>query len=430
MESFHQTTLQTVQWFVFLLASSVALPIVIGSIYEMSFTDVSGLMQRTLFIVGIACFLQGWFGHRLPIADGPAGIWISTFTVYAVTATQHGETLGDTLRILETAMLLTGLFLIIMGVLKLSQKVIPIFTPLVTGAFLFMLTIQLSGTFLSGMLGLSGDNTVAQLDAAMISFFVFFFVLGFSIFWKGPLKNYGVLIGIAAGWVLDAIIRGNEQLNVTLPFFELPEIFAWGLPKWDIGTIPIAFLTAVILLSNIVASLGAANYAIKRDSTFRSEQMNRGSLTLGINQGISGLFSGVAVVTLASSSGFIELTGQKKKRPFMYASLLLVIIALFPPIVAFISMMPSPVANAALMATFVQLLGIGLNNIASQKLDQRRLTILGITFLIGIGIMFMPPETFEGFPSLIQNLVSNGLLMGTILVILLENLWRETTVEA
>ncbi|MRG87928.1 uracil permease [Salinibacillus xinjiangensis] len=425
MQSFQRISLETLQWFIFLLASSVAIPIVIGSVYELSFIEISGLMQRTFFVVGLACFLQGLMGHRLPIADGPAGIWISTFTIYAITALQHGSSLRETLQVLETAMLLTGLFLVIFGVFRLSQKLITIFTPLVTGAFLFMLTIQLSGTFLEGMLGMSGDENVAQLDAAFIAFFVFFFVLGFSTFWRGPLKNYAVLIGIGIGWILDWIIRGRETVEQSMPLVQFPEIFAWGLPKWDIGTLPIAFFIAIILLSNIVASLGAAGYVLKGEPSFRPQQMNKGSYTLGINHGLSALFSSVAVVTLASSSGFMELTGQRRKSPFMFASLLLVFVSLFPPIVSFVSMIPSPVANAALLATFVQLMGIGLGNITSQTLDQRKMTILGITFLLGIGLMFMPSETFQGMPSIIQNVVGNGLLMGTILIILLEQLWKE-----
>lgn len=57
----------------FLLDSSEALPIVIGSIFEIRFAQVSGLMQCTFYVVGIPSFLQGMFGHKLPKMEGPAG---------------------------------------------------------------------------------------------------------------------------------------------------------------------------------------------------------------------------------------------------------------------------------------------------------------------------------------------------------------------
>ncbi|WP_231572519.1 purine/pyrimidine permease [Halobacillus sp. BBL2006] len=79
-----------------------------------------------------------------------------------------------------------------------------------------------------------------------------------------------------------------------------------------------------------------------------------------------------------------------------------------------------------MLATFVQLMGLGISNIASEDLDKRRLTILCISFLLGIGLMFLPSEVFAGLPGIVQNLMSNGLLVGTVLVIIMEQLWKES----
>lgn len=420
-------SLETIQWFVFLLASAVALPIVIGSIFELDFGEVSGLMQRTFFAVGVASFLQGIFGHRLPIMEGPAGIWISIFAVMAYTGAQSGESYVETLRVLEGTMIWTGLFLLLFGLFRLSHKVLYVFTPFVTGAFLFLLTVQLSGTFLEGMLGIQQEAGTINGTQAGVAFVTLILVIGLSIVGKGWLKSFAVLIGISVGWVLYAIAfdAGGSEMEGTSAF-ALPEIFAWGPPVLTWGTLPLGFITAVILLSNLVASVIAVSHTIYGTPRYTYDQINRGSSFLGVNHGITALFSAVANVSLASSSGFMQLTGQKGKRPFLYASLLLVLFSFFPPIVAFISGIPAPVANAALLATFVQLMGLGLSNITSSPLDERRLTILGLSFLIGIGLMFLPPEVFIGVPAIVQNLLSNGLLVGTVLVIMLDQLWKES----
>ncbi|KAB8127941.1 uracil permease [Gracilibacillus oryzae] len=418
--------METIQWFVFLLASSVALPIVIGAIFEMNFTEVSGLMQRTFFIVGVASLLQGLFGHKLPIMEGPAGIWISIFTVMAVTGLQHGTSLADTLRILETTMIFTGIFLFLFGVFKISQLILPIFTPLVTGVFFFLLTVQLSGTFLEGMLGLQGDSETIQIGGASLAFFTFFIVLGLSIFAKGWLSSYAVLIGIAIGWITYGLILGSEHSIGDVAVFALPEWFAFGMPAFDLSVIPIALITALILISNVVASIVAVSQTLgtggKRD--YRQE-VNRGTIWSGVNHGLAGVFSSIANVPLATSAGFIGLTGQKQKMPFIYASILLILIALFPPVVALISSIPSPIANAALMASFVQLVGLAINNVSLENLNTRKMTIVGVAYLFGMGTMFLPTEVFAEFPSYLQNLLSNGLLVGTAIVIVMEQLWRE-----
>ncbi|WP_231572520.1 purine/pyrimidine permease [Halobacillus sp. BBL2006] len=329
--SFLGTTLETTQWFVFLLASSVALPIVIGSIFDLSFTEVSGLMQRTFFVVGITSFLQGMFGHKLPIMEGPAGLWISIFAVMAYSGAQSGKSYIETLQTLEAAMVLTGVFLFLFGVFRLAHRVLFVFTPLVTGAFLFLLTVQLSGTFLQGMLGIQQEIEAIHVDQAGIAFVTFCLVLGLSIFGKGWLKSYAVLIGISIGWLLYlGVVGGAEESGGESSIISAPEWMAWGIPHFEWGVVPLAFITAVILLSNIVASVVAVSHSIYGKPSYTYSQINQGSSFLGVTHGISAMFSSIANVPLASSSGFIHLTGQKKKAPFLYASGLLIIIAFLP----------------------------------------------------------------------------------------------------
>lgn len=105
----------TLQWFIFLLANSIALPIVVGGLFHLTTEEIFYLMQRTFFVVGISSFVQGWIGHRLPIADGPAGSWVGVFTVLAY-ATVGQDQLHSTLQILELGMIISGVILIGLGV--------------------------------------------------------------------------------------------------------------------------------------------------------------------------------------------------------------------------------------------------------------------------------------------------------------------------
>ncbi|MFD2638513.1 purine/pyrimidine permease [Piscibacillus salipiscarius] len=413
-----------IQWFIFLLANAVAIPIVIGSIFQMDTMAIMLLMQRTFFVIGIACFLQGWLGHKLPIVDGPAGLWVSTFAVFAASVGSTGAAGLEALRMLEMGMILTGVLLILFGVFKISGKVISYFTPLVTGVFLTLLTFQLSGTFLQGMFGLSDQVTTAQLDGFLIAMVTFIAVLVFSNFFNGWVKSYAVLLGIGLGWILFVMFKDSTTKLTTQNWLSMPEWFAWGTPQFDWSIVPVAVLTGLILLSNIVASLSAATEVIEGKSNFSVSQMNRGSFMLGVNHGISGIFSSVAVVPLASSAGFIQLTGEKRKSPFMWASMLLILVAFFPPIISFLAGIPSPVANAALLATFVQLMGLGLRNLFADGLDHRRLTIITISLLLGSGLMFIPSEAFAELPGTVRQVISNGMLVGTVLAVFLEQIWK------
>ncbi len=52
----------TLQWFIFLLANSIALPIVVGGLFHLTTEDIFYLMQRTFFCSWYIIFFTrvGW----------------------------------------------------------------------------------------------------------------------------------------------------------------------------------------------------------------------------------------------------------------------------------------------------------------------------------------------------------------------------------
>ncbi|MFD6508729.1 purine/pyrimidine permease [Bacillus sp. NPDC060175] len=413
----------TLQWFIFLLANSIALPIVVGGLFHLTTEEIFYLMQRTFFVVGISSFLQGWLGHRLPIADGPAGSWVGVFTVLAY-ATVGQDQLHSTLQILELGMMVAGVVLIGLGVTGFIGRILFLFTPLVTGTFLLLLCLQLSGVFLKGMLGIT--TTVSQIDGftALIAFGIFLFVVILSNFGKGFIKSYAVLIGLISGWIIFLIAGKVTIPSQVTHFVQLPQIFAWGLPKWNTGMAVSSFVMVCILVSNTVAAIIAINQATIHKATIEQKQLKDGTWVGGISHIISSVFSTVGVVPLPATAGFIRLTKQKYIRSFLMACALLVVMSLFPSIIRYLASLPSAVASAVLMASFVQLIGIGLNNIKQVELNERNVTILGVAILFGCGVMFLPSGALQSLPSVMQYIFGNGLFVGTVVSILLEQIWR------
>ncbi|PQZ58442.1 MULTISPECIES: purine/pyrimidine permease [Bacillus] len=413
----------TLQWFIFLLANSIALPIVVGGLFHLTTEEVFYLMQRTFFVVGISSFLQGWLGHKLPIADGPAGSWVGVFTVLAY-ATVGQDQLHSTLQILELGMMVAGVVLIGLGVTGFIGRILFLFTPLVTGTFLLLLCLQLSGVFLKGMLGITA--TVSQIDefTALIAFGIFLFVVILSNFGKGFVKSYAVLIGLVSGWIIFLIAGKVTIPSQVTHFVQLPHIFAWGIPKWNTGMAVSSFVMVCILVSNTVAAIIAINQATIHKATVEQKQLRNGTWVGGISHMISSLFSTVGVVPLPATAGFIRLTNQKYMRSFLFACVLLVGMSLFPSIIRYLASLPSAVASAVLMASFVQLIGIGFHNIKQVPLSERNVTILGVAVLFGCGVMFLPSVALQSLPSVMQYIFGNGLFVGTVVSILLEQIWR------
>ena len=215
-------------------------------------------MQRTFLVVGVSSLLSGWLGHRLPIPDGPAGIWLGVFVLMGQMAVAQGiDKTGGSLQLLEGAMLLTGVFLIVVGLAGWMNKLLKLFTPLVNGVYLTILGFQLSGMFLKGMIGVRDTSTKIQPGIVIISFAIFILVLALSVWGKGWLKSYAVLIGMVVGSIAFVLVNGSQPIPKTSSIISLPDVFAWGIPKLDAGMFVSSIMVAFVLISSIIASVAA-----------------------------------------------------------------------------------------------------------------------------------------------------------------------------
>ena len=95
----------------------------------------------------------------------------------------------------------------------------------------------------------------------------------------------------------------------------------------------------------------------------------------------------------------------------------------FPSIIRYLASLPSAVASAVLMASFVQLIGIGFNNIKQVPMSERNVTILGVAVLFARRYV-LPSGALQSLPSVMQYIFGNGLFVGTVVSILLEQIWR------
>ncbi|RKQ18429.1 purine/pyrimidine permease [Ureibacillus endophyticus] len=427
-----ETGIGAVQWFIFLLANCLTIPIIVGQLFQLSPEDISGLMQRTFFIVGLSSLLSGYFGHRLPISDGPAGIWLAVFTLMGQVAMIEGITnLSNSLQLLEGSMLLAGIILLIVSITGWMEKLLSYFTPLVNGVYLTILGFQLCGIFLEGMFDVKPTSISIEMGVVLLSFSTFLLVLYLGVWGKGWLKSYAVLIGIVIGSIFFVIFYGSHPFPKKDAIFSLPEVFAWGTPKIDGSMIVSAILVAIVLILSIIASIAAMKHVLSMQSangTRKEGTLKSSGLISGVNTILSAVFSVVGVVPYTVTASFVQLTGQKRMKPYFIASFLLAFIAFFPAIYSFFAMLPGPIANGAMLASYTTMAGIGISTVLKEPLDQRRLTILSISLSLGIGVMFLPEVVISAFPGVLQYVISNGVMVGLLTALIFEHVWKTSEV--
>jgi xanthine/uracil permease len=263
-ESGFLSGVQGIQWAVFMLTNIIAVPVVIGAAFHMSPLEISTFMQRMLFVSGTATLIQVFFGHRIPVVEGPAGLWWAIFILLG-TMSAPGEQ-GMLLQQLEMGLIIAGVFLAILGFLPIIEKIRVLFTPIVTGVYLILLVSQLSGSFFKSMLGITATNQL-NVKITIICLIEIIIILLFSLKAKGIWKSMGPLVGIVTGWGqfhLFGLLQTGKSYEPT-SWFAIPKLFSWGVPEFDVGIALTSLITSIVLISNVIASILVVGIALEKE---------------------------------------------------------------------------------------------------------------------------------------------------------------------
>ncbi|WP_062231132.1 purine/pyrimidine permease [Fictibacillus sp. FJAT-27399] len=416
------------QWMVFILAGSIVAPISIGTAFHLPPAEIAELLQRTFFIIGISGFLQALFGHHLPITEGPAGLWWGVFMVYAGLVSAGSLNGQDVLHQLEMGMLICGLLFIFLGLMKWIGPLKKLFTPLVTGTYLILLVAQLSGSFIKGILGIGylSNSVDGKVAVTAIAILILSMILGKA---KSKfLRSYSVLISLIAGWGLFSLLGLVKDSGFHGKTVALPEIFAWGAPQFSGGIALTSIIIGFLLLANMVASVNVVENVYKNEKQPHSDiNYNQTTGLMGLNTLIAGLLSAVASVPISGTAGFILTTKMFQRLPYIIGSLMILAISLFPKLTFFFASIPAPVGYATIFVPFSSMIGLALKEYRSLKFNENTLFVIATSLMIGLGCTFIPPAALKGLPNILTTLLNNGLILGMLTCMLLEQLNKRQT---
>src|SRR5690625_910156 len=137
-----------IQWFFFIFANIVIIPITVGEAFGMTQAEIVPLLQFSFIITGLACLGQVFFGHGRPILDGQSGLWWGIFLTLVATASAQGmplHVLGGSLAI---GVIISGFVTIFIGIMGIGPIIAKWFNPSVMGVFMFLLVLSLLHVFL------------------------------------------------------------------------------------------------------------------------------------------------------------------------------------------------------------------------------------------------------------------------------------------
>ncbi|ALX48482.1 uracil/xanthine transporter [Lentibacillus amyloliquefaciens] len=413
------------QWLFFIFTNTVVIPITVGAAFGLPQESIASILQLSFIVTGIACMVQALFGHKRALMEGQSGLWwgvILTLTSIAVAQDMPLAVLGGSLAI---GVILSGVITIIIGLTGLGPVIAKLFKPAVMGVFMFLFGVKLIGIFLKGMLGIPFGNeaqsATIDLSVSLLSIIIAIIVIVISIKAPPAIRRYSLLIGIVIGWIAFNLTFGGQQ-TVEQTSSSGFSFFPLGEPVWNTGVIITAILAGLLNTANTFGALKGT------DDMYQEETTNgqyRASFTItGIFTSISGVLGLVPYAPYVSSIGFLNQTGIIKRVPFIIGGLMFFVMGVIPPIGQFFSMLPLSIGSAVLFVSYLQLLNSSWSFFSGVTFTAFNVYRAAIPLFVGIIIMTLPPSYFETIPGTIRPLLSSGLLVGIMLALLLENMFK------
>ncbi|HBS6951712.1 TPA: uracil/xanthine transporter [Klebsiella pneumoniae] len=420
-----RNTLAGFQWFFFIFCNTVVVPPTLQSAFQLPASALITLTQYGFITTGLACLAQALLGHRRAIMEGPTGLWWSTILTVTVGEAARGTPFDSIASSLAVGIFFSAALTIIIGVSGIGHRLAKLFSPTVMVFFMLLLGAQLTTIFFKGMLGLPFSSTQVnpgiQLAPFCLALSVMILVLGMIIFLPDGIARYALLIGTLAGWA-------GWYLLFRMP----PATVASGPIHWQWFPLgyggqlrPGIILTALLAgLVNITNTYGA----IRSTDVFYPQQgasntrYRRSFIISGLITLITVPLNVVPFSPFVSSTALLTQTGDTSCRPFIIGCLCCLLVGLFTPLTHFFTTLPLPISSAVMLVSYLPLLYFSLSFSKQITFTARNIYRLALPLFVGIFLMGLPPVYLQTLPLTIRPLLGNGLLIGVLLAVAMENL--------
>ncbi|EFK0340473.1 purine/pyrimidine permease [Escherichia coli] len=188
-----------------------------------------------------------------------------------------------------------------------------------------------------------------------------------------------------------------------------------------VGIILTAVITGLVNISNTYGAIRGTDVFYPQqgagNTRYRRSFVATGFMTL-----ITVPLAVIPFSPFVSSIGLLTQTGDYTRRSFIYGSVICLLVALVPALTRLFCSIPLPVSSAVMLVSYLPLLFSAL--VFSQQITftARNIYRLALPLFVGIFLMALPPVYLQDLPLTLRPLLSNGLLVGILLAVLMDNL--------
>lgn len=415
------------QHLVAMIVGCVTPPLIIANAIGLPMAERVLLIQASLVMSAVSTLLQLFpigkrFGSGLPVILGVSFAYVPSMQAIATDGGGVGAIAG--------AMVVGGIVAILVGLFV--RKIRILFPPVITGTVVFTIGLSLYPTAINYMAGGVANThelvvNVKGLTPALVygswqNWLVACLTLGCVIllnhYAKGVFKLASILIGMVFGYVV-ALFFGMVSFSeiASAAWVSVPQPLHFGLSFELSACVAIGLLFAINSIQAIGDFTATTVGGLNRQPT--DNELQGGIIAYGVSNILTALVGGLPTATYSQNVGIVTTNKVVNRTVFSLAAAFLLLAGMCPKFAAVLTTIPQCVLGGATITVFSTIAMTGMKLIASQKLNTRNTTIVGLSAALGVGIS-QASASLNQFPdAVIMIFGKSPVVIATLMAVLL-----------
>jgi xanthine/uracil permease len=398
--------------FVFGMTGMFVFPGLLGRSMNLPPEQIAYLYGMAFIVCGVITIFQSVLLLRLPITQGP---YSGNFA--ALLAIGHLKGLGTAYGSFFVASLIWCLLTVpIRGFSVIGMFARYLRAPIISGMIVMLTIIQITNVALPNWIGTpaSPGFPIVNLVTGAIAVAV---LIGVTV-WGGPVFRRGaILAGLAVGTLCYALVRPISLRSVTAaPWLVTPRWFPFG---FGVET----DLVVIFLLVFIAASIGSiAMYQMVADwggENLPSDRASQGIFAVALGSVCASIAGGFSTIVYPDNVGMLRTTRVGSRYSTLAAGILLIVLGGVVKFDMMLVLVPQPVLSGAATLLFGLVFMHGAQILAAEKWDERKLAAAGLAIMVGLGGLFVGPETTNAMPLAVKLLLQQPVISGGLTLVIL-----------
>jgi xanthine/uracil permease len=399
---------------IFGMTGMFVFPGLFGRVFQLPVDQIAYLYGMVFLVSGLITVFQGFGFLRLPIVQGP---YVGTFFGLLALGRTPDIGLGTAFGSFFVASIIwTLLALPIRGFsfIALFGRLFQV--PMISGVMVVLLMMQISVVSLPNWIGRPQSPGFPSVN--LLAGFAAVVIFMLMTLWGGKwLRRSAILAGLIVGTLTySGFLPISFMPVVTAPWLVVPQVFPFG---FGVRLDAVVLFLFVLIPSSITSMALYQVVASWGDQKLTPLRMSEGCFSAALGAILAAVVGTFSTIAYPDNVGMLRSTRVGSRYGTVAAGVLLVLLGACVKFDMLLVLVPSQVLAGIATILFGIVMVHGMHLLGGVEWTERNLIIAGAALMVGLGGLFVEPETMNVLPATVRIILQQSAVTGGATLLLL-----------